>query len=133
MNGDNVIILGQHLSSYNPDVIILGLSSLFFLFKGSSSTFGKLHNKEGNIDRKTEAEKPPRGLQIKHLFGPRLLGLRINDILMRYSPTGFSQVNESMVPEMIDHARSFLRPEKNDHLLDLYCGYVFDVFVTRHV
>ena len=70
-----------------------------------------------------EAEKPPRGIQVKHLFGPRLLGLRVNDTLMRYSPTGFSQVNESMVCEMVDLATQMLKPEANDQLLDLYCGY----------
>lgn len=70
-----------------------------------------------------EAVKPPRGLQIKHLFGQKLLGLKVNDTLMRYSPTGFSQINESMVPKMIDIAQDMLQPSKDDHLLDLYCGY----------
>ena len=70
-----------------------------------------------------EAERPPNGLQIKHLFGPRLLGLKVNDILMRYSPTGFSQVNESMVSHMVKLAEEMLKPDSEDHLLDLYCGY----------
>ncbi|MCM8540910.1 MAG: methyltransferase [Lentisphaeraceae bacterium] len=70
-----------------------------------------------------EVEKPPRGLQIKHLFGPKLLGLKVNDTLMRYSPTGFSQVNESIVPTMINEAQKLLNPESKDVLLDLYCGY----------
>ncbi|MCM8530323.1 MAG: methyltransferase [Lentisphaeraceae bacterium] len=70
-----------------------------------------------------EAERPPRDLQIKHLFGPRTLGLKVNDTLMRYSPTGFSQINESMVPEMINLAKTMLNPKSQDHLLDLYCGY----------
>jgi tRNA/tmRNA/rRNA uracil-C5-methylase (TrmA/RlmC/RlmD family) len=70
-----------------------------------------------------ESERPPRGLQIKHLFGPRFLGLRVNEVLMRYSPTGFSQINESMLPEMIKTAESMLAPQAEDQLLDLYCGY----------
>jgi tRNA/tmRNA/rRNA uracil-C5-methylase (TrmA/RlmC/RlmD family) len=70
-----------------------------------------------------ETEKPPRGLQIKHLFGPKSLGLKVNDTLMRYSTTGFSQVNESMVQEMINKAQELLAPKSTDHLLDLYCGY----------
>jgi tRNA/tmRNA/rRNA uracil-C5-methylase (TrmA/RlmC/RlmD family) len=70
-----------------------------------------------------EAERPVKSLQIKHLFGPRLLGLKVDDVLMRYSPIGFSQVNESMVPEMIGLAKSMLQPTKEDVLLDLYCGY----------
>ena len=69
-----------------------------------------------------EAEKP-KGLQTKHLFGQRLLGLKVGETLMRYSPTGFSQVNESMVPEMVELAEKMLSPQKDDVLLDLYCGY----------
>ena len=70
-----------------------------------------------------EAERPDKGLQTKHLFGTKLLGLKVNDILMRYSPTGFSQINESMVPHMVELAQEMLAPEQSDHLLDLYCGY----------
>jgi tRNA/tmRNA/rRNA uracil-C5-methylase (TrmA/RlmC/RlmD family) len=70
-----------------------------------------------------EAEKPPKGLQTKHLFGSKLLGLEVDGVLMRYPPTVFSQVNESMVTELIRTAREFLQPEPTDHLLDLYCGY----------
>ncbi|MDD7985446.1 hypothetical protein PQO01_10840 [Lentisphaera marina] len=70
-----------------------------------------------------EAERPVKSLQIKHLFGPRLLGLKVDEVLMRYSPIGFSQVNESMVPEMIDLAKKMLEPHRDDVLFDLYCGY----------
>ena len=70
-----------------------------------------------------EAERAPSGLQIKHLFGPRLLGLKVNDILMRYSPCGFSQINESLVSHMVDLSLDMLSPEADDVLLDLYCGY----------
>ena len=77
----------------------------------------------GRSEYYLEAERPEKGLQIKHLFGTKLLGLKVNDTLMRYSPTGFSQVNESMVPHMVDLAEKMLAPEPSDHLLDLYCGY----------
>lgn len=70
-----------------------------------------------------EAERPLQGLQTKHLFGARLLGLEVHGLLMRYPPTVFSQVNESMVATFVDQARDLLRPEPEDHLLDLYCGY----------
>ncbi|WDE95350.1 hypothetical protein PQO03_06410 [Lentisphaera profundi] len=70
-----------------------------------------------------EAERPAKGLQVKYLFGPKLLGLKVKDTLMRYSATGFSQVNESMVEKMVDLATAMLKPEKEDILLDLYCGY----------
>ncbi|MCH2208376.1 MAG: methyltransferase [Lentisphaerales bacterium] len=79
-----------------------------------------------------EAEKP-NGLQVKHLFGQKLLGLKVGETLMRYSPTGFSQVNESMVPHMVNLAEEILAPEQEDHLLDLYCGYgLFSHTVGSH-
>jgi len=70
-----------------------------------------------------EAERPQKGIQTKHLFGPKLLGLKVNEVLMRYSPIGFSQINESMIPHMIEIAEDLLAPEESDSLLDLYCGY----------
>lgn len=70
-----------------------------------------------------EAVRPPRGLRVKHLFGDRLLALRCRDLLMLYPPTVFSQVNEAMVPVLVDTARDLLQPGGADHLLDLYCGY----------
>ena len=74
-----------------------------------------------------EAERPTGGLAAKHLFGPRILTLRLEDagekVLLKYPPTVFSQVNEAMVPRMIAVARELLNPESDDRLLDLYCGY----------
>ncbi|MCB1150294.1 class I SAM-dependent RNA methyltransferase [bacterium] len=70
-----------------------------------------------------EAERPPQGLQIKHLWGDRLLGLEAEGKLLRFPPTVFSQVNESMVPPFLAQARALLQPQADDHLLDLYCGY----------
>ncbi len=70
-----------------------------------------------------EVEKPAGAMQTKHLFGPRLLGLKVDETLMRYSPLGFSQVNESMVPLMLDEAKNMLKAQSSDTLLDLYCGY----------
>ena len=70
-----------------------------------------------------EAERPDTGLDIKHLFGPRLLTLAVEDLRLKYPPTVFSQVNEAMVPTMVEHARALLQPASADRLLDLYCGY----------
>ena len=70
-----------------------------------------------------EAERPPRGLQVKHLFGPRFLSLKVDDVVMKYSLVGFSQVNESMVSEMLRLSSELLKPSSDDNLLDLYCGY----------
>lgn len=70
-----------------------------------------------------EAERPPEGMQSKHLFGPRLLTINIGDVKLKYPPTVFSQVNEAMVPRMVEEARAILKPSATHRLLDLYCGY----------
>jgi tRNA/tmRNA/rRNA uracil-C5-methylase (TrmA/RlmC/RlmD family) len=70
-----------------------------------------------------EAERPETGLDMKHLFGPRLLTLAVEDLRLKYPPTVFSQVNEAMVPTMVEQARSLLQPTSADRLLDMYCGY----------
>jgi tRNA/tmRNA/rRNA uracil-C5-methylase (TrmA/RlmC/RlmD family) len=70
-----------------------------------------------------EAERPDDGLDAKHLFGPRLLTLAVEDLKLKYPPTVFSQVNEAMVPLMVQTAREMLDVKSSDRLLDLYCGY----------
>lgn len=70
-----------------------------------------------------EAQPPEEGLQSKHLFGPRLLTLAIEDLKLKYPLTGFSQINESIIPTLIQSAREMLELKPEDRLLDLYCGY----------
>lgn len=79
-----------------------------------------------------EAERPAEGLGGKHLFGPRLLTLAVGDVRLKYPPTVFSQVNEAMVPRMVEEATKLLEPSTTDRLLDLYCGYgLFSFTVGR--
>lgn len=70
-----------------------------------------------------EASRPTEGLQFKQLYGPAQLVLDCGDYRLKYPVTGFSQVNESMVPLMVERAEQLLRPEPRHRLLDLYCGY----------
>jgi tRNA/tmRNA/rRNA uracil-C5-methylase (TrmA/RlmC/RlmD family) len=70
-----------------------------------------------------EAERPVDGLDLKLLFGPRLLTLAVEDLRLKYPPTVFSQVNEAFVPKMVSIAREMLGATNKDRLLDLYCGY----------
>jgi tRNA/tmRNA/rRNA uracil-C5-methylase (TrmA/RlmC/RlmD family) len=69
------------------------------------------------------AERPEQGLDVKHLFGPRLLTLEADGIKLKYPPTAFSQINESMVPIMVNEARRMLGLTETDRFIDLYCGY----------
>ena len=62
-------------------------------------------------------------LQFKKLFGNGDLAVSHHGCRYRYHPTSFSQVNEAMVPVMLEKARELLEPDPTETLLDLYCGY----------
>ena len=90
---------------------------------GQGVTSAMLYVDPTRSDYYLEAERPEEGLESKHLFGPRLLTLAVEEQRLKYPPTGFSQVNEAMVPLMVATARTLLAPVATDRLLDLYCGY----------
>jgi len=62
-------------------------------------------------------------LKFKKLFGKGDLAVSHHGCRYFYHPTSFSQVNEAMVPVMLDMARALLQPHAAETLLDLYCGY----------
>ena len=62
-------------------------------------------------------------LKFKKLFGKTDLAVSHDGCRYFYHPTSFSQVNETMVPVMLDMARALLQPHAAETLLDLYCGY----------
>jgi tRNA/tmRNA/rRNA uracil-C5-methylase (TrmA/RlmC/RlmD family) len=62
-------------------------------------------------------------LKFKKLFGKAALAVSHHGCRYFYHPTSFSQVNETMVPVMLDMARTLLQPHPAETLLDLYCGY----------
>lgn len=70
-----------------------------------------------------ESRRPADALHFKKLFGPDLLSVNHEDCRFRFHPTSFSQINESMVPQMLALAREMLAPGADEYLLDLYCGY----------
>jgi tRNA/tmRNA/rRNA uracil-C5-methylase (TrmA/RlmC/RlmD family) len=63
------------------------------------------------------------GLKTKKLFGPSVLVVTFHGNRYLYYPTGFTQVNEAMVPLLLSAVRDLLCPTPAEHLLDLYCGY----------
>ena len=63
------------------------------------------------------------GLKTKKLFGPSVLVVNFHGNRYHYYPTGFTQVNEAMVPLLLSAARVLLCPAPTEHLVDLYCGY----------
>ena len=70
-----------------------------------------------------ESKRPTEGLNFKQLYGPRELSLSLGHFSLRYPVTGFSQINESQIHNLIKAASRLLSLSKEDHFLDLYCGY----------
>lgn len=70
-----------------------------------------------------ESRRPDEALQMKKLFGPARLAVDFGGCRYRFHPTSFSQINESMMPVMLNLARDLLNPAPTESLLDLYCGY----------
>lgn len=64
------------------------------------------------------------GPKFKRLFGNRYLSVKVNDVLYKFSPECFSQVNLSICSDMLNAAVKLLAPNGN-RLFDLYCGYGF--------
>ena len=70
-----------------------------------------------------ESKRPTEGLNFKQLYGPREMSLSLGKFSLRYPVTGFSQINESQIHNLIKAASRLLSLSKEDHFLDLYCGY----------
>jgi tRNA/tmRNA/rRNA uracil-C5-methylase (TrmA/RlmC/RlmD family) len=70
-----------------------------------------------------EARRPVGVLSQKRLHGPEWLEVRVDGAKLRFPPTVFSQVNEAMLPAMVQAAASLAAPTPQHDLLDLYCGY----------
>jgi tRNA/tmRNA/rRNA uracil-C5-methylase (TrmA/RlmC/RlmD family) len=70
-----------------------------------------------------EKRRPDDKMQFKKLFGPAQLEVQFGRNRYQFHPTSFSQVNESIVETMLAQTRELLAPDRNERLIDLYCGY----------
>ncbi len=70
-----------------------------------------------------EARRPERGLGFKKLYGPDRLRVDYDGLRFAFAPTSFCQVNQSIVPKMLETAGELLAPSARDRFLDLYCGF----------
>jgi tRNA/tmRNA/rRNA uracil-C5-methylase (TrmA/RlmC/RlmD family) len=61
--------------------------------------------------------------RIRKLFGNAEVSQRIDGKKFLYSPFSFSQVNHGILPVFLRKASELLEPRRDQHLLDLYCGY----------
>lgn len=78
---------------------------------------------ESDSDYYLEARRPKRAVDFKRLFGPDSLRVSYGDLRFNFHPTSFCQVNESIVPRMLQLAEDLLQPQPGDRFIDLYCGY----------
>jgi len=87
----------------------------------------------GNSDYYLEAQQPADILQFKKLFGKPDFMVCHHSSKFLYHPTSFSQVNESIVPTMLEMAKELLAPHTGESLLDLYSGYgLFSHYLAPH-
>lgn len=70
-----------------------------------------------------EMDQPTDSMAFKQLYGPRELSLKVGDFYLRYPVTGFSQINESQVPNMLRVASEMAQLSADVDFIDLYCGY----------
>jgi len=70
-----------------------------------------------------ESDRPRGAFPIKKLFGPERFRLRLGADVFAVPPTSFSQVNESILPRLLENVAAMTTGEKRGRLLDLYCGY----------
>ncbi len=68
----------------------------------------------------------------KNLFGPDTMMLRVNGQTYRFGPASFSQINQSMLPRLLDSVALLCAPDDRGRFIDLYCGYgLFANFIGK--
>jgi hypothetical protein len=70
-----------------------------------------------------ESDRPRGAFPVKKLFGPERFRLRLGMDVFAVPPTSFSQVNESILPRLLENVQALTAGETGQRLLDLYCGY----------
>jgi tRNA/tmRNA/rRNA uracil-C5-methylase (TrmA/RlmC/RlmD family) len=71
-------------------------------------------------------------LKVKKLFGPDIIKLKVNGLSYQFEPVSFSQINQSMLPLMLDSVNRLCGNAVSSRFIDLYCGYgLFANYVGR--
>ncbi|MFH0733836.1 MAG: hypothetical protein V1773_05115 [bacterium] len=78
-----------------------------------------------------ESQRPDVSVNFKNIFGPDKILVSFSGNKYSFLPTSFSQVNESIVPAMLDKVKNLLKPKKDLVLIDLYSGYgLFSLYLA---
>ncbi len=68
----------------------------------------------------------------KKIFGPDALRLRVSDQTYNFGPLSFSQINQSMLPVMLEKLVRVCGSDPKARFVDLYCGYgLFANYIGR--
>ena len=102
----NLKVLGENLRKFDNKIISA------FIFHDPTRSEYYLDNKQSG-----------GAWKIKNLFGPDTLKLKVLDQTYRYDPVSFSQINQSILPHMLDTISRLCAPKPDKRLIDLYCGY----------
>ncbi len=70
-----------------------------------------------------EMDQPTDSMAFKQLYGPKELALKLDGFSLKYPVTGFSQINESQVRNMLAVAKEMAQLDSETDFMDLYCGY----------
>jgi len=70
-----------------------------------------------------EANLPDEARDIRRMYGPRHLLLRVGDYRFLFDPTVFSQVNPPILPDLLSTLASAFPAPRVARIVDLYCGY----------
>lgn len=108
-------LLSEHLQKLEIKIV-----SAFLYFDPSRSDFY------------FEAKISDGPWQLKKLFGPDLIHLKIKNRTYAYHPTAFCQVNESILPTFLEQAEKLLAPKNDFRLIDLYSGFGFFTLYLGH-
>jgi hypothetical protein len=99
-------LLGEHLSKV----------------AGAKVTAAHVFYDKTRSDYYIESRVSEGPFRLKNLFGPEFLPMTVDGRRFLLHPTGFFQVNTSILPRVIAEVHNALKPQKTDRLLDLYCG-----------
>jgi tRNA/tmRNA/rRNA uracil-C5-methylase (TrmA/RlmC/RlmD family) len=78
-----------------------------------------------------ETDRPRGAFSIKRLFGPERFRLHLGDLTFSVPPLSFSQVNQSVLPLLLDRVHALLGGRDRERLVDLYCGYGLFTYSLR--
>ena len=70
-----------------------------------------------------ESLRPTNVLAFKQMYGPKELSLKLENFSLRYPVTGFSQINESQIKNLLATVKKMANLDSETTFMDLYCGY----------